>query len=231
VNTLIFGANGPTGRRLVEQALEHGHEVTAAVRRPDSFEVEHPRLRVATVDVLDPAQVDAVVSGADAVLSSLGVPFGRQPIEVYSKGTGNIVAAMEKHGVRRLLVTSSSAADPAVRFKNSGGGLLLESLKPLVIFTMGRTTYVDMLRMERLVADSGLDWTIVRPSGLFDADGVSDYLAAEDHVRGAFTSRVDLASFMVDALDDGRWVGRKVAIATREGAPKTLEFFRSQALK
>ena len=231
MNTVIFGANGPTGRRLVERALEHGHSVTAAVRRPEAFDLEHKRLTVAAVDVLDAAQVDAAIAGSDAVLSSLGVPFGRQPIDIYSEGTGAIVAAMKNHGVRRLLVTSSSAADPAVRFKNSGGGLLLESLKPLVIFTMGRTTYVDMRRMESLVESSGLHWTIARPSGLFDADAVSDFLVGDDHVRGAFTSRIDLAEFMVAALDDESTFGKKIAIATREGAPKVLEFFRSQALK
>jgi nucleoside-diphosphate-sugar epimerase len=138
---------------------------------------------------------------------------------------------MKHHGVRRLLVTSSSAADPAVRFKNSGGGLLLESLKPLVIFTMGRTTYVDMRRMELLVSASGLDWTIVRPSGLFNADTVSDYAVAQNHVRGAFTSRIDLANFMVTALESDAWIGENVALATREGAPKVLEFFRGEALK
>lgn len=231
MNTVIFGASGATGRCLVEQALGHGHAVTAAVRKPEAFDIEHARLTVTKVDVFDGAQVDAVVAGADAVLSSLGVPFGRQPIDVYSAGTGNIVAAMKEHGVRRLVVTSSSAVDPAVRFKNSGGGLLLESLKPLVIFTMGRTTYVDMYRMESLVASSGLDWTIVRPSGLFDTDEVSDYLVAEGHVRGAFTARIDLANFMVTALGDDAWVCRKPAIATTEGTPRVLDFFRSQALK
>ena len=230
MNTVIFGANGPTGRRLVEQALEHGHTVTAAVRNPEVFDLEHPRLTAVRADVLDAEQVEAAVMGADAVLSSLGVPFGRQRIEIYSKGTGNIVAAMRTQGIRRLVVTSSSAADPAVRFKNSGGGLLLESLKPLVVFTFGRTTYVDMRRMEQLVTESGLDWTIVRPSGLFDADTVSDYLVADEHVRGAFTARIDLASFMVTALDDDEWVGKRPAIATRAGIPTTLEFFRKEAL-
>jgi putative NADH-flavin reductase len=231
VNTVIFGANGPTGRQLVERALEHGHTVTAAVRRPEAFDIEHARLTVAKVDALDPAQVDAILPGADAVLSSLGVPYSNKPIDVYSAGTANIVAAMKNHGVRRLLLTSSSATDPAVRFKNSGGGVLLESFKPIIIFGMGRTTYVDMRKMELSVEASGLDWTIVRPSGLFDADEVSDYIVAEDHVRGAFTSRIDLAEFMVAALDDDTWVGKKAAIATREGAPKTLDFIRSQALK
>jgi nucleoside-diphosphate-sugar epimerase len=233
MNTVIFGANGATGRLLIDQALEQGHEVTAAVRNPEALDRSHPRLSIARVDVLDAGQVDAVIASADAdaVVSSLGVPFGRHPIDLYSRGTGNIVEAMTAHGVRRLLVTSSSAADPAVRFKNSGGGVLLEALKPLVIFVMGRTTYTDMRRMETLVAASGLDFTIVRPSGLFDADTVSDYRVEESHVRGAFTARIDLANFMIAALADPTWFARSAAIATTSGTPKVLDFFRAEALK
>ena len=226
MNIVIFGASGPTGALLVEQALRAGHRVTAAMRNPQPIE----GATVVRADVLDPESVNAAIAGADAVLSSLGVPFGRTPIDTYSRGTATIIAAMKPHGVRRLIVTSSSAADLASRFKNSGGGVLLEALKPLVIFGFGRTTYVDMRRMEKLVADSGLDWTIVRPSGLFDAEGVSDYAVGDQHVRGAFTARIDLASFMVTALDDDEWVGRKPAIATRAGIPSTLEFFRKEAL-
>ena len=227
MNTVIFGANGPTGRLLVEQAIAAGHSVTAVMRTPHPIE----GATVVRADVLDAAAVGKVVKGADAVLSSLGVPFGRKPIDTYSRGTANIIAAMKEHGVKRLILTSSSAADPSVRFKNSGGGALLEVLKPLVIYGFGRTTYVDMRRMEKLVAESGLDWTVVRPSGLFNTDVASDYAIEQDHVRGAFTSRLDLARFMVSALDSDEWVGRHAAVATRQGAPKVLEFFRSEALK
>ncbi|HEV7624373.1 MAG TPA: NAD(P)H-binding protein [Amnibacterium sp.] len=230
MHTVIFGANGGTGRKLVAAALEAGHTVTAAVRRPEDFDVVHPRLTVSRVDVYEPDQVDAVITPADAVVSSLGVPYSRRRIEVYSRGTANIVTAMRRRGVRRLIVTSSSATDPAVRFKNSGGGMLLEVLKPLVVFVLGRTTYADMRRMESLVRGSGLDHTIVRPSGLFDAAEVSDYLVAEDHIRGAFTARIDLADFMIAALDDVGWIGRTAAVATMHGAPTVLDFFRSEAL-
>ena len=232
MNTVIFGANGPTGRLLVEQSLLAGHTVVAATRRPDDFPAQpHPRLTVAKVDVLDAPQVTAVLEGADAVLSSLGVPYGNKLITTYSAGTANIVAGMKANAVRRLVATSSSATDPAVRFKNSGGGALLEALKPLVIFGFGRTTYADMRRMEAVISGSGLDWTIVRPSGLFDTDAASDYRVAENHVRGAFTSRLDLARFMVAQLESGEWITRNAAIATIEGTPKVLDFFRSQALK
>jgi putative NADH-flavin reductase len=227
MNIVIFGASGPTGKLLVREAVAAGHTVTAVMRDPQPI----AGVTLVHADVLASAAVSAAVAGADAVLSALGVPFGRKRIDTYSRGTANIVAAMQEHGVKRLIVTSSSAADPSVRFKNSGGGALLEALKPLVIYGFGRTTYVDMRRMERLVRESGLDWTIVRPSGLFNTDVASDYAVEQDHVRGAFTSRLDLARFMVGALDSDEWVGRHAAVATRQGAPKVLEFFRSEALK
>ena len=226
MNIVIFGASGPTGALLVEQAVTAGHTVTAAVRSPRPI----PGATVVQTDVLDAAAVSGVVKGRDAVLSAIGVPFGRKPIDTYSRGTANIVAAMKQHGVKRLILTSSSATDPSVRFKNSGGGALLEALKPLVIYGFGRTTYVDMRRMEKLVRESGLEWTIVRPSGLFDTDAASDYLVGPDHVRGGFTSRLDLARFMVSALDGDEWVGRNAAIATLVGVPTVREFLRSQAL-
>jgi hypothetical protein len=120
-----------------------GRRITAAVRDPSALNCEHLRLAVAGVDVLDAGQVDSVIADADtdAVVSSLGVPFGRHPIDISSRGTGDTVAAMTAHEVRRLVVISSSAADPAARFKNSNGGALLEALNPLVIFVMSRTTH------------------------------------------------------------------------------------------
>src|SRR5438128_3278563 len=107
----IFGANGPTGRILTAQALEGGHVVTAVTRKPDDFPLEAPGLNVVGADVYDPPDVDAIVVGQDAVLSTLGVPYSRRPITVYSVGTGNIIRAMVHHGVRRLVCVSSSATD------------------------------------------------------------------------------------------------------------------------
>ncbi len=43
---LVIGATGGTGRQLVEQALQQGHEVTAFVRDPARFSLQHAKLRV-----------------------------------------------------------------------------------------------------------------------------------------------------------------------------------------
>jgi putative NADH-flavin reductase len=223
----IFGANGPTGRLLTQQALDASHHVVAATRRPDSFPVAHERLEVEAADVHDPEQVAAVVDGCDAVLSTLGVPFTREPVTVYSVGARHIVEAMHQHGVKRLVVVSSSATYP--HHHADGGFLLNRVLQPIVIRTIGRTTYADMRGMEGLVRASGLDWTIVRPSGLFDLERPTPYHLDEDEAPGVFTARVDLAAAMLDQLHLEDYVGKAVAVTTTTGTPTLWQMLRKEA--
>ncbi len=214
---VVFGANGPTGRLLVSQALATGHELIAVTRRPDEFPLMHPNLTVAEADVLNQSAADTVVAGANAVLSTLGVPYGRRQVTVYSHGARNIVAAMDRHGVRRLVVVSSSATDP--KPYADAGFFFNRVLQPFVVNLLGKTVYEDMRRMEDLVRTSNLDWTIVRPSGLFDAELVSDYDLAEDHVGGRFTARSDLAAAVLAQIDDQRYVRKILAVGTSQNVP------------
>lgn len=226
---VIFGANGQTGRLLTGQALAAGHDVAAATRRPAQFPITHDRLVVVEADVHDAAAVDRAVQGADVVLSALGVPFTRKQVTLYSEGTGNIVAAMSRHGVKRLIVVSSSATEP--HHHGDGGFMLNRVLQPLVTATIGKTTYADMRRMEDLVRGSDLEWTIMRPSGLFDAPGVTAYELREDQAPGVFTSRAGLAASMLDQAADTRFVRKAAAVTTSEGAPTLFQMIRREALK
>jgi nucleoside-diphosphate-sugar epimerase len=226
---VIFGANGRTGRLLTEQALAAGHDVTAVTRRPLGFPITHDRLDVVGADVHDPEAVDQAVAGTDAVLSTLGVPYVRKPINVYSNGIRNVVAAMSRHGVKRLVVVSSSATEP---YHHADGGFLLNRvLQPLISATIGKTTYADMRRMEELVRGSDLEWTIMRPSGLFDAPAVSRYELHEEQAPGIFTSRADLAASLLEQATDGRFVRKALAVTTSEGAPTLFQLIRREAFK
>lgn len=230
MNIVIFGANGATGRVLTGQALARGHVVTAFTRHPETFPLQHENLRVMSGDVFDLSSVEQAVAGQDAVLSTLGVPFSRKPIAVYSKGITHIIQAMKRFGVRRLVCVSSSATDPQIRYLDSGGGFIFEKvLKPIVIKTIGRTTYRDMQIMERLVMKSQLDWIIVRPSGLFETPSVTDYQMAEAHIKRQFTSRADLADCMLQQLTTDRYLRKAVAVATFSAQPGLLEFFGKEA--
>jgi putative NADH-flavin reductase len=229
VRIVVFGANGQTGRLLAEQALAAGHEVAAVTRHPAGFPLTHDRLAVVHADVRDAQAADRAVEGADVVLSALGVPFTRKQITLYSEGTGNIVAAMSRHGIKRLIMVSSSATEP--HHHADGGFLLNRVLQPLVTATIGKTTYADMRRMEDLVRRSDLEWTIMRPSGLFDTPGVTAYQLHQDQAPGIFTSRADLAASMLDQATDSRFVRKAVAVTTTDGVPTLFQMMRREALK
>ena len=213
---VVFGAAGPTGRQLIEQSLAAGHKVTAVTRRAGGLE---PRagLTVVPADVADPAAVERVVAGGDAILSSLGVPLSRKPVTVYSGGNANILAAMGRQGVKRLVTVSSSVMDPA--WRPTGEHFFNYVMDPLMNRPMGRTAHDDMRRMEALVRASDLDWTIVRPSGLFDHPVVTGYEVAENVADGLFTARTDLAASMLAQLADDRFVRRAMAVITTAVRP------------
>src|SRR5262245_29607986 len=110
MHVVIFGANGQTGRLLTRRALDAGHSAVAVTRRPHGFPFADARLTVAGADARDTASTVGVVGGADAVVSTLGVPFSLHAIDTYSAGVRNIVAAMRESGVPRLIVVSSTGA-------------------------------------------------------------------------------------------------------------------------
>ncbi|GAA0909272.1 NAD(P)-dependent oxidoreductase [Virgisporangium aurantiacum] len=228
----VFGANGPTGRLLTAQALAAGHEVTAVTRQPHSFPLRHDRLDVVGADVLDPTAVDTAVdtavAGRDAILSTLGVPAGKEPISTYSRGVGNVVAAMKRHGVRRLAVVSSTGVDPHPY--SDGGFLFNRVLLPYVTRVLGRTLYDDMRRMEALVRASDLDWTIVRPNGLYHLPSPTDYTVVEGHADGRFTARTDLAASLLAMLDDVRYLRTTVSVVTTADNPTLLRWIRREAM-
>jgi uncharacterized protein YbjT (DUF2867 family) len=224
---VIFGANGKTGRLLIRRVLDAGHTAVAVTRRPDDFPLADARLRVAGADVHDQEAVSGVVAGANVVLSTLGVPFTRGPVDTYSIGTGNIVAAMHRANVHRLAVVSSTAAYPAPG--RTGTPFALRLVEPLITKTIGKTVYDDIRRMETVVRSSGLEWTIVRPSGLFDLDNVTEYIAGPVDPVGAFTARNDLADYLLRLATDGATAGQTVTISSTEHTPTFLQMIRREA--
>ena len=141
----IFGANGATGRILVDEALTRGHGVNAVTRHPSQFPLKHERLHIVRADVTDGSSLDEAISGCDAVASVLGATYSRKPINVYSQGTRAIVAAMDEARCKRIAVVSSGLTYPP----GPGYGFLFDKIiHPLLHNIIGRTLYADMRAME-----------------------------------------------------------------------------------
>ena len=207
----VFRATGGTGTRLVRQGLQRGHEVTAVVRDPARLPAElRERADVVVADVMDPDAITPAVAGRDAVLSAMG-PRGTGPTTVCSSSARSILTAMERTGTRRLLMVSAAGLE-----SDAGDGPFTRYvLKPIVQRVL-RHSYADLARAERLLRESGTDWTIVRPARLTDAAAPGRYRTARDlGVRGGHTTtRADLADCMLTLIDDRTSVGHVVSVAT-----------------
>jgi nucleoside-diphosphate-sugar epimerase len=157
------------------------------------------------------------------------VPFAKTPVTVYSGGVINIVAGMRAGGVKRFVCVSSSAIGP---HPEPLGGLFFERIiQPYIVKKVGRTLYEDMRRMEAMVTDSDLAWTIVRPSGLFEAPTVSAYAVATDYFGHRFTARIDLADCLLrHALDDTH-VRSTIAVATPSANPSMLKLVWQEGIR
>lgn len=206
----VFGASGRTGRLLVDQALQRGHQITAVLRRPEDFAVEHAALRPFAGDVLDAGAVDAAVRGHDAVVCVIA-PRRSDRIDTCSAGTRNLIEAMQAQAVRRLLcVTGARAAHPPE--------LLIGMVYPLLGWLQPRSLRQllgDRQLQEAMVRESRLDWTLVRPARLSGERLSRQYRVAADLVLDSFAhlGRADLAHCLLQLCEQARCVREAVAVA------------------
>jgi putative NADH-flavin reductase len=204
----VFGATGGTGRRLVEQAIAEGNEVIAYVRNPSKLDMENEHLTVVQGELTDEELIEKAVKGVDAVISLLG-PRGGSKSKPLTHGMQNIITAMKKQGVRRLVITSTlSAKDP-----NDLPDFKTKSLVNLVKVTM-HDAYEDIVSTAETVRNSDLDWTIVRLTMLNNKPKSgkvrAGYVGRGD--VGTWISRADVADFMLKQVQDTKYLRQAPAI-------------------
>ncbi|MCH6162041.1 NAD(P)-dependent oxidoreductase [Streptomyces marispadix] len=211
----VFGATGGTGRQLVRQALDAGHEVTAVVRNPARLPVPDgeasARLEVVTADVTDPESLVPAVAGRDAVLSALGAP-GNKSAGIASRGTRAVLSAMEEAGVRRYIGVSAA---PVVAW-GEGETLLFRTVVVPLVRRALRRVYEDLAVMEDAIRASDADWTVVRPPKLTDEPPKGTYRRAigANVRRGHSVPRADLAAAILAMVDDPATVRKGVGVAS-----------------
>jgi len=204
----IFGASGGTGKHLVQQALAAGHEVTAFVRTPAKLNVQHACLRIVQGDVIDAAAVEQAVKGAEAVVSVLNTRLGAKGRPI-TEGARNILAAMHKFGVRRLVFSAA----PSARFPQDAPDLRFRVMIGLVRL-IARSGAEDMIGSVEAVRASDVDWEIVRLS--FPAEGPKTgqvkvgYL---DKQTGMRISRADAAAFILQELQEAKYLRQAPVIS------------------
>ena len=216
MRVLVIGATGGSGRATVEELLAAGHEVTAFARRPDALGGTSEQLKVFQGDATNPADVERAVRGQDAVIVTLGIRENAvlvrlrgsagTPMDVRSAGTRNVISAMRKHGVRKLVVqTTYGVGETRGRLPLMWRLMFSLLLKPQV---------ADTERQEHAVRESGLDWVLAQPVSLTDdaAQGPA-FASPAGEARVMTVSRRSVGRFLVEAAQSATYVGRSVALS------------------
>lgn len=208
---IVFGASQGLGKQVVQRGLAHGHAMTAFARHPEKLGISHERLRLVAGDATSASAVSKALKGQRAAVCTLGLPtkqamgFGRS--QVLTAGIANIIEGMERHKVRRLVLETAIGSGDSKRSLSWAAWLALR----------GGLGYQarEKDRQERMVRESGLDWTIVRPSALTNGPLTDRLLVDPPQTYGLFThcSRIDVADEIVRIVGKHEYAGSAVTLS------------------
>jgi len=215
---VVIGATAKSSTEIIRQALAAGYEVVGVARRPEDVTLNNPRLTLLKGDVYDQASLEAALTGNEVVISMVGPrvdPTAQAEIppsfDLFTTGTGNLIAAMKKKGNQRLLVASSlGVEDPFPTVKPDPKDFRLNWL------WKSRYLYKNMADMETLVRGSGLDYVIFRPPFLVEEPARNNYRLAinTDSPKGTMLSYADFGAFVLAQARSDEYLGDTVGMYT-----------------
>ncbi|WP_431046503.1 NAD(P)-dependent oxidoreductase [Streptomyces sp. P1-3] len=210
----LFGATGTIGRRVLDEALSRGHEVTAVVRDPAKLTADHPKLTVTTGDVLDPASVAAVAKGQDVVVSAVGGGDGPGHQQLIPAAARSLVAGLRTlgDGAPRLIAVGGAGSletAPGVRVWDAPG---LPDWLLQIMHAHG-----EALEFLRTVGD--VRWTSLSPAATIEpGERTGTYRTGDDQLvadadGNSYITAEDYAVALVDEVESPRHVGRRFTVA------------------
>ncbi|MFW2405479.1 MAG: NAD(P)-dependent oxidoreductase [Gammaproteobacteria bacterium] len=213
----VIGATARSGRVIIAQALEAGYEVVGLARSPQKLTIEHERLKVFKGDVRDESSLEAVLTGNEAVICMVGYPTPKDPtqqigeVDLYTVMGSNLIAAMKSKGNRRLIMASSTGVEHRVdpdATQPEG-----ESMSDLWRFN-ARHLYGDMADMEAMIADSGLEYVILRPGFMVEEPARHDLQFSTNGTtpKQRTITYADFATFTLDQVTSDDYLGEAVGI-------------------
>jgi uncharacterized protein YbjT (DUF2867 family) len=220
---LILGGTGRTGKWLVKQALEKGHEVHALISPHREFDVEafpfrDKNLKVFTGTPLDKEILSNAMKGCDAVLSTLNIsrtsdfPWAplRTPENFLSKVTEQLIDLAPKNNIQRVVVLSAYGT-------NETRKLIPFWFRWMIENSAIGVGYKDHEKAEEILKTSGLDYTVIRPVGLTNSPKDREVLMSADlNVKHKITiSRKNTAKAMLDIVEQKLFIGEMPAISEK----------------
>lgn len=203
----LFGATGMMGKCLIDQARIHGHSVRAFGRNVfTKLPTGRKNLELFKGSLFEDDDIEAALDGCDAVLSAIGGDVNGLD-KTRSLGMKHIVQGMEKTGVKRIVAIG-------------GMGILQADENQLLFRTPAFPEIYKPVSIEHFEAwqhlqNSSLDWTMVCPPDLVDAEFTAKFITKKDYpaVGVMHINTSDLAEFMVRQLESDKFLHCRVGIS------------------
>ena len=218
-NILLLGSTGKTGTEVLNLALAKGYHVKALVRDKGNVRVKSGNL---TLIIGTPVNINDVraIGSFEAVISTLGHPFNPDPNvsadrnspTMMADSIKNVITVMKEKGIRRIILqTGAGAGDSYNRMP--------VTLQRMITDSGLKNAYLDHDAQEKLVMNSGLEWTIVRPVGMTDNEGGAISILKGQVRRSHSIGRKNVAKFLLGCLETEEFIGKAVIIAETSSRP------------
>ena len=208
----IFGATGFSGQAILADSIKQGHEVTILVRDASKIPIKHQNLTIIEGNVLNPQTVASVLHHQEAVIQCLGVS-GKgdgKPTTFISDATKIIVDEMQNQKIKRLIAMSNVGAGNSIAFQP---WFFTKIILPYFMKWL-KVIIEDKNRMEPIIMNSNLDWTIVRCPNIVDkpAKGTCNATLDGKGLKLSITLP-DLSKFMVDQLKQTAFIKQAPSVS------------------
>jgi putative NADH-flavin reductase len=207
----VFGATGRIGSRIVTEALNRGHDVTAVVRHPENYILERPHLKVAKADLFRAQEVETGAFDHDAVVCSYNYTHGAAPSTITEVAIPLINGVKHAHVKRLLIVGGAGSLEVAPGVQLVDTSDFPDAYKPAALAACAA---LKIYQQER-----ELEWTYVSPAseiapgertGKFRV-GTNQLLT--DPSGRSFITMEDFAVAIVDEIENPQHVRQQMTVA------------------
>ena len=210
----LFGASGTIGSRILDEALQRGHTVTAVVRHPDRLTRRHPQLTVEAGDATAADDVARHAKDRDAVISAVGGGDGPGHQALIEPAARALIAGLRtlNPDAPRLIVVNGAGS-----LRTPDGRQVWDAPGLAAFLVQIMHAHGDALSYLRGVDD--IAWTALSPAAMITPGertgsyrtGVDDLLVDEAGDSGISTE--DYAVALLDELEHPQHVGRRFTVA------------------
>ncbi len=194
----LIGATGYIGSKLLAEALNRGHQVTALVSRPERVPA-HAAVTAVKTDVTNTEALAGQLEGYDAVISAFsGHAHGDSTYDYYVQGIKSIIAAVKRAGVKRLLVVGGAGS-----LEVAPGVQVVDSPDFPAAWKQSALGARDALNL--LLAEETLNWTMLSPAAMIEpGQRTGQFRLGKDQLLADAqgNSRISVEDYAVAMIDE-----------------------------